>query len=159
MQADQLKSLVGQLSSSLQERIPIYPGSDETQMILFSKFITVATFANDRPSRVLIGVVYRDPATKDNVPNYEGEPMATTLKNNILAGGGDLVELADVNDERSNDVDLLLFVNNFSVDEQLEASQQPPYDGNVFDVTKTQNDRNRAGDSDNDDYKRFDAFI
>jgi hypothetical protein len=155
-EGDELKALVGGLSEDLQERMPVYPGSDETQMILFSKYATVAKAASrGGEKRVRVGVVYRDPATKDRIPNYEGEGMATTLQMNIQAGGGELVELADVDDENAGSVDLLLFVNNFSTDKQAEASQQPPYNGDVFDSSDDDGD----DDGSEKDYARFDAFI
>lgn len=154
-EADEIKSLVDKLDKKLQERIPVYPGSDETQMILLSKFATLAKSGSDNinhSARVRVGVVYRDPLTNDKIPNYEGEAMALTLKMNIEAGGGELVEVMDVNDAHADEVDLFLFVNNFSTDKQLEASQQPPFDGNVF-------DSDSDDDTGYDDYQRFDAFI
>ena len=60
---------------------------------------------------------YRNDSSIDDIPAFEGQPMNLTLKQQIQAAGGSII-----ND--LNDADILLAVNNFN-GSQIEAANQP----------------------------------
>ena len=91
--------------------------------------------------------VYRNDSSVDEIPAFEGQPMNLTLKQQIQAAGGNMVEkLDDAGQDfmteplngrvqcgrsqtgtvhpRNPDTDILLAVNNFN-GSQIEAASQP----------------------------------
>lgn len=111
----------------LSESIPIYPGADEVQMIQLSRY---ATRYVDR--KVQLGIVYRDQSAANSIPNYEGQAMSATLSQQIAASGATWQVLESASSNAFYDA--LLLVNNFSGEQQLEASQQP-MDGSTNDFS------------------------
>lgn len=98
--------------------------------------------------RVHLATIFRDPSSITSIPGYEGQPMLDTLTQQVRAAGGVLVplnsELESIAEgEERGGFSLahelrnafssgrqyaaltFLLVNNFSGDEQAEASQQP----------------------------------
>ncbi len=120
-EAAQLESQVNKMPLNVQDRIAIYPGADEVQLAMLSM---CAIRVRDKGA-VRLGVVYRDPKSSENVPNYEGQPMSTTLLQQVEAAGGVITNLQE---NMHAEVDAILFVNNFSSQSQLEASAQPSDD-------------------------------
>ena len=60
---------------------------------------------------------YRNDSSIDEIPAFEGQPMNLTLKQQIQAAGGSIINVF-------NDADILLAVNNFN-GSQIEAANQP----------------------------------
>lgn len=111
-EANQLRTLVQQLK--LQDRVLIYPGADEVGLTLLARMSVDVLGGGNEPSMRL---VFRNVSSIGLIPNYEGQPMIETLKDQIKAAGA-----AVVNDTSA---DVAMLVNNFSELPQLEASQQP----------------------------------
>jgi hypothetical protein len=91
----------------------VHAGADEVQLTMLSR-LAVDWFA--RTPQVLLR--FRDPTTVGFIPNYEGQPMIETLLEQLQAAGG-------VPTNSSEEADVLLLVNNFSTQQQLEAPNQP----------------------------------
>ena len=73
--------------------------------------------------------IFRNPATINNIPAYEGQPMIDTLQQQVTAAGGVIQRDPGVIKKRNrangaSEEGSFLFVNNFSGDDQLEASAQ-----------------------------------
>ncbi|ELR22454.1 uncharacterized protein ACA1_255750 [Acanthamoeba castellanii str. Neff] len=110
-EAEKLKALVRQYG--LEEDIYIYPGADEVGLTMLAQSSVRKEGKSPR-----IKLVFRDPATINLIPNYEGQPMIQTLEDQIKAAGGSLT-----NDTEAASV--ILLVNNFSHQPQTEAPHQP----------------------------------
>eukprot|EP01105_Mastigella_eilhardi_P001876 TRINITY_DN1229_c0_g1_i1.p2 TRINITY_DN1229_c0_g1~~TRINITY_DN1229_c0_g1_i1.p2 ORF type:complete len:526 (-),score=187.72 TRINITY_DN1229_c0_g1_i1:2814-4391(-) len=109
-EADALRRLVA--SNNIGDHAFVYPGADEVGLTMLSMLSVSSTGKSPK-----IQLVYRDPSTVYNIPNYEGQPMVTTLQQQTIAAGGTFT-----NDTQAADVFML--VNNFSEDHQLEAPNQ-----------------------------------
>jgi len=94
---------------SLSQEINIYPGADEVGLTMLARFITAQQNITPR-----FKLVYRQPASKQLIPNYEGQPLAETIADQIKGAGGQIV---------TEDPDITLLINNF-VHKQKEAANQ-----------------------------------
>lgn len=68
-------------------------------------------------------LVFRDPTTISRIPNYEGQPMIQTLLEQVRAAGAVPVNGTGAASEQAQSI--LMLVNNFSEQQQLEAPNQP----------------------------------
>ena len=152
-EADELINLIASddIDDNIKPFISIYPGADEVQLTLLSRFsndymgLSISN-ENENESKTKIknkqkeekkqsssfifnlGVVYRDPTATTNVPNYEGQSMETTLMQQIAAAGDIKVIILSKSNIDNNDIDnidAILLVNNFSSEQQKEAADQP----------------------------------
>ena len=69
--------------------------------------------------------VYRNDSSKDEIPAFEGQPMNLTLKQQIQAAGGSILD-------QLADGDILLAVNNFNGTQIEAANQQKDPDSSVW---------------------------
>ena len=115
-EAARLRALVA--ARGLGRIVRIYPGADEVGLTM------LARLAADTAGRTVhLNALFRDPATVDLVPNYEGQPMNETLYDQVAAAGGAIVPSG------GGDADAALLVNNFEHAPQTEAPEQPIDDG------------------------------
>jgi len=120
-EASEIKDLVQRLN--VQPSVPIYPGADEVQMVQLARVAGIKT-----GKTVQFAVIFRAPEHIDSVPNYEGQPMISTLEQQINAAGGKMTIFSSSSNDIKFDpavTNTLLLVNNFDTPTQLEASQQP----------------------------------
>ena len=96
-------------------KVRIYPGADEVESCLLSKMLTAEI---SKPP--LVSILWRAPNATKLIPNYEDQPIEETVRDQIEACGGQVVEGNEA------DYDILFAVNNFASSPQLEASQQGP---------------------------------
>eukprot|EP00945_MAST-04E_sp_MAST-4E-sp1_P001929 g1929.t1 len=96
-------------------KVRIYPGADEVESCLLSKMLTAEI---SKPP--LVSILWRAPNATKLIPNYENQPIEETVRDQIEACGGQVVEGNEA------DYDILFAVNNFASSPQLEASQQGP---------------------------------
>jgi hypothetical protein len=126
-EAEELRTLVGQLNVSAS--IPIYPGADEVQLTLLSKFSASKYGATIRTPVVtgipVLAVVFRVPEAVNYIPNYEGQPMIDTLMQQIAAAGAAAVVVSTPDDAQLIGANAVLLVNNFENEKQGEAQSQP----------------------------------
>lgn len=61
-----------------QPQVLVYPGADEVGLTMLSR-VSVDVVGKAPTARL----VFRDPATIGLVPNYEGQPMIDTLKDQV----------------------------------------------------------------------------
>jgi hypothetical protein len=122
-EAEELRTLVSQLNVT--SNVPIYPGADEVQLTLLSKFSAsyVSGITSYKPPT--LAVVFRVPDAVNYIPNYEGQPMIDTLMQQIAAAGGTALVVQSVDDAQLLSADALLLVNNFENPKQGEAPNQP----------------------------------
>jgi len=113
----QLVKLVQQYK--LNGTVNIYPGADEVALTLLSR----ASVDNSKSSAPKVLVVFRDPSTKEYIPNYEGQPLVSTIESQIKGAGG--APIIYNTSQVLDDIDVLLITNNFSEQKQLEAPAQP----------------------------------
>ena len=71
-ESEQLMNMV--VSMNLTARVPIYPDADEVLMIQFARFTS-----DNSDTSVKFALIFRDPNTVQNIPNYEGQAMISTL--------------------------------------------------------------------------------
>lgn len=100
---------LAQLSADHTNKIAIYPGADEAQLPLLSRFAL-------GKKRLKIYVAYRYPESKKLIPSFEGQPLEESIKQQISAAGGIITE-------SQNQADCILYVNNFK-----EKQTFPPKD-------------------------------
>jgi hypothetical protein len=81
--------------------------------------VAVDAIASAAPPRLRL--VYRDPTTITRIPNYEGQPMVQTLFEQIAAAGGVVVDNTTVWTCNDTQEEVVLLVNNFSEQTQLEV--------------------------------------
>jgi hypothetical protein len=120
-EASEIKDLVQRLN--VQPLVPIYPGADEVQMVQLARVAGIKTGQTAQ-----FAVIFRAPEHIESVPNYEGQPMVSTLEQQINAAGGKMTIFSSSSNEIKFDpavTNTLLLVNNFDTPTQLEASQQP----------------------------------
>lgn len=114
-EAEEVKQYIASNNEYMSNSIcPVYPGADEVHLTMLSKYATAVTQIS-----VTLATVFRDKSTINNIPAYEGQAMIETLTQQAIAAGAVLVD-----ESESNIADAVLLVNNFSEDNQLEASQQ-----------------------------------
>jgi len=79
---------------NITKQINIYPGADEVGLTMLSKSMT--DLLRCTPN---ISLFYRDPAYKDRIPNYEGQPLNQSIIDQIRAAGGNIVgdDVYDIN--------------------------------------------------------------
>lgn len=130
------------------ETCPVYPGADEVHLTMLAKLcvntelssavhvstsvaMTRALRSEVSSGGVTLAVIFRDPSNIEVVPGYEGQPMIDTLQQQIAAAGGVMVDISDISKGglgvRNDDLtgyDAFLLVNNFSEEQQEEASNQ-----------------------------------
>eukprot|EP00939_MAST-03C_sp_MAST-3C-sp1_P003853 g3853.t1 len=92
----------------------VYPGADEVGLVLLARLA-----AANGDGRACVRVVWRAPSSKNLVPNYESQPMAQTVTQQLAAAG---FKECPIN--ASVDPTFVLIVNNFETPTQFEASQQ-----------------------------------
>ena len=102
--------------NDLSDRVYIYPGADEVGLTMLSRY-SVDSNTPFTSSRNNFKLFFRDPSTIDYIPNYEGQPMIQTLKEQLYAAGGDIVN-------ETEKAQIILIVNNFSNKHQTEAPNQ-----------------------------------
>eukprot|EP00027_Filamoeba_sp_ATCC50430_P017471 CAMPEP_0168577266 /NCGR_PEP_ID=MMETSP0413-20121227/20697_1 /TAXON_ID=136452 /ORGANISM="Filamoeba nolandi, Strain NC-AS-23-1" /LENGTH=386 /DNA_ID=CAMNT_0008611013 /DNA_START=405 /DNA_END=1562 /DNA_ORIENTATION=+ len=105
---------------NLASRVKIYPGADEVGLTMLGAMSVDYTGKSPK-----FQVIYRDEATKEYIPNYEGQPMSETVQDQIAAAGGTITE-------SEKETDIYFLVNNFSTETQVEAPYQP-LSGSVMD--------------------------
>lgn len=121
-EAEEIKSFVSNPDNKLGDMCcPVYPGADEVHLIMLARYAVNQIQGEDRPIKFL--VVFRDPSNINAIPGYEGQPMVTTLQQQLAAANAEMLTADELGQSKSYDV--VLFVNNFSEEQQLEASQQP----------------------------------
>ncbi|KAH3767954.1 DUF4127 family protein [Pelomyxa schiedti] len=103
-EANALRRMVAE--DNLGDHVFIYPGADEVALTMLSMLSVFSSGISPT-----INLVFRDPTTIYNIPNYE-------------AAGGTIVN--------SSEPDIFMLVNNFSEDYQLEAPNQP-FEGRSID--------------------------
>mmetsp|Transcript_26345 Transcript_26345/g.44472 ORF Transcript_26345/g.44472 Transcript_26345/m.44472 type:complete len:554 (-) Transcript_26345:389-2050(-) len=125
-EAEEIRAVVEE--GALARQCPVYPGADEVQLTMLARYSVLSTQPSPSSSSsslssatIPLCVSYRDPSTTSSIPGYEGQPMVDTLEQQVAAAGGVVVS----SDSDTSSCDVYLLVNNFSEDEQLEASQQP----------------------------------
>lgn len=101
------------LSANHADRIAIYPGADEAQLPLLSRFVL-------GKKRLKVFVAYRYPESKNLIPAFEGQPLEESIKQQISAAGGIITN-------RQTNADCILYVNNFK-----EKQIFPPKDAAEF---------------------------
>lgn len=135
-EANEIKAFIANENNKLDNSCcPVYPGADEVHLVMLARYAVNQMQGEDHPIKFM--AIYRDPSNIDAIPSYEGQPMSSTLRQQLSAANGMLVT---VDDTSSSVYDVLLFVNNFS-GEQMEASHQP----STGDATK--------------DFQMFDSWI
>lgn len=97
------------LSTELKDRVAIYPGADEAQLPLLSRLVLGA-------KRIPAYIAYRFPEARRLIPAFEGQPLEESVKQQVLAAGGTIVE-------NQNKAACILYVNNFR-EKQLFAGVQ-----------------------------------
>jgi hypothetical protein len=97
------------LTSELKNRVAIYPGADEAQLPLLSRLVL-------NSKRIPVYIAYRFPETRRLIPAFEGQPLEESVKQQVLAAGGTIVD-------SQNKADCVLYVNNFR-EKQLFAGVQ-----------------------------------
>lgn len=119
---------LARLSAGYTDRIAIYPGADEAQLPLLSRFVL-------GKKRLKVYAAYRYPESKNLIPAFEGQPLAESIRQQISAAGGILTDL-------QNDADCILYVNNFR-----EKQTFPPKEPTALprDAEKLETLLNRAG--------------
>lgn len=95
---------------------PVYPGADEVHLAMLAKF---SVMNSNHANAVSLAAVFRDESNIYAIPGYEGQPMITTLTQQVAAAGGVLVNATEYQWS-----DTILLVNNFVEDVQKESSQQ-----------------------------------
>eukprot|EP01112_Ceratiomyxa_fruticulosa_P007742 TRINITY_DN2005_c0_g3_i2.p1 TRINITY_DN2005_c0_g3~~TRINITY_DN2005_c0_g3_i2.p1 ORF type:complete len:545 (+),score=96.37 TRINITY_DN2005_c0_g3_i2:149-1783(+) len=136
MEANQLRSYVA--SHNLNNTVHVYPGADEVGLTMLGKMSTDLSLL---PARKFL-LVYRNFTTKDYIPNYEGQPMNLTVKEQVQAAGGVIVETTLLDDNShllldDNEYDVVFLINNFDTLYQVEAPNQPPPSTRSFDEYDT----------------------
>jgi hypothetical protein len=139
-EANQIKEAIQSMVLSA-EVCPVYPGADEVHLTMLAKLCvnTELSSISHGPTSsktrkntqiepfglpsVTLAVVFRDPSTIQIIPGYEGQPMIDTLKQQIAAAGGVMVDISDIVHSgrvvKNNDLsgyDAFLLINNFSED-------------------------------------------
>jgi len=71
----------------LENSVLIYPGADEVALSLLSNLAS-----SEMGTTPVVLVIYRDPSSKDRIPNYEGQPLSQTVIEQIQAAGGVITE-------------------------------------------------------------------
>lgn len=120
-EAADIKDIIAKSSNLSDEVCPVYPGADEVHLTMLAKFCVSST----QSLPPALGAIYRDPASVNSIPSYEGQPMIDTLSQQVKAAGGILYSLNTPTPSTTNTYDGYLFVNNFSGESQEESSQQP----------------------------------
>ena len=115
-EASEIKSFIANEKNKLNDSCcPVYPGADEVHLVMLARYAVNQVQGEDHSIKFM--AIYRDPNNIDAIPSYEGQPMSTTLHQQLSAANGVLVDDGE-------EYDVILFVNNFS-GQQTEASQQP----------------------------------
>lgn len=103
----------------IENQINIYPGADEVGLTMLAKSMVLLFNFREKP---LISIIYRDSTTKNYIPSYEGQPLNLSILNQINAAGGYVINNDDPNKFDAEKTDLLILVNNWSENQQKEAS-------------------------------------
>ncbi|MEJ6950465.1 DUF4127 family protein [Natronospora cellulosivora (SeqCode)] len=106
-------------NNKLQDKVNIYPGADEVGLTILAKLAT--TTKGIMPKFQL---VYRNPESRNYIPNYEGQSLDQTIKEQITGAGGFI----------SQDKDIILIINNFEQEKQQEAREQSRNDDDQYQV-------------------------
>ena len=92
---------------------------------MLAKSVTMKLSQKDFPK---VAIFYRNSASKSLIPNYEGQPMIDTLRAQVYAAGGTILndpsdkQLRRTQDDpRLNQSDIIALVNNFSEQQQIEV--------------------------------------
>lgn len=115
-----LRKLV--VDCNLLEEVNIYPGADEVGLTILAKLGTVL-----KEKQPKFQLVYRDLENKDLIPNYEGQALSKTIRDQIKGAGGEIV---------TDNGEIILLINNFSEEKQLEAGEQPARAVVEYDIFK-----------------------
>jgi hypothetical protein len=124
-EAANLRQITSNLN--LNSSVRIYPGADEVGFTMLAKLATI-----QQKHQPTIRLVFRDPSTVDRIPNYEGQPMIDTLMDQVAAAGGIPEQPGRSGATKS---DLILLVNNFSEQHQIEAPNQPMTNRSIADYS------------------------
>ena len=124
-----LIQLVDDPTVGISSKVNIYPGADEVSLSILSQIVVNTKGQSKKPS---FAVRYRNVTTQNRIPNYEGAPLNESLLKQITAVGGEFVN--------GSAADILVLVNNWSTDEQEEAStEQTCADYSPLTVTSNEN--------------------
>ena len=93
----------------MEEQVNIYPGADEVALTVLAR-----AAIDQRGVKPSFQVVYRDDAQQRLIPNYEGQSLSRSVEEQIKGSGAEISEEGDI----------ILLVNNFSSQQQLEADRQ-----------------------------------
>lgn len=115
---ESLRKLVSELS--LNDIVNIYPGADEVGLTVLARIAT-----DEMEKEPTFQIIYRDDQFRDSIPKYEGQELSKTVAAQIRGAGGQLVTEAG---------DLVLLINNFSHETQLEARVQPANDPSDYEL-------------------------
>lgn len=97
------------ISAELKDRIAIYPGADEAQLPLLSRFVLGT-------KRIPVYVAYRFPEARKLIPSFEGQALEESVEQQVLAAGG---IIADTQHKAA----CILYVNNFPEKQSFAGSQ------------------------------------
>lgn len=135
-EADALRALAARLG--LGDLVRVYPGADEVGLSMLARLVSetmgeaaaVAGGSGAGGGAVQLDVVFRraDNASLYLVPNFEGQPMIQTLRDQIAAAGAAAPALGVLAPPpAAQPMRAVLLVNNFGTDEypQIEAPDQP----------------------------------
>lgn len=97
-------------NNKLNDIVNIYPGADEVGLTMLARLAT--RIEGIQPQFQL---VYRNPETKSYIPNYEGQSLDQTIKEQITGAGCTAA---------GTENDIILMINNFDQEKQEEARVQ-----------------------------------
>lgn len=110
-----LIQLINDPSVNISSKVNIYPGADEVSLAILSQ-IVVDNNKQQQSLAPTFTVRYRNVTTRNYIPNYEGAPLNESVLKQITAVGGHYVE-------NETSVDILVLINNWSTQEQHEATE------------------------------------